>query len=139
MGRLPLVKHVITLDDVLGVGGDKYSFYAPDIYGDFNSETGVKRATADEEHTYKGKLTNDDFKTGKVIKIKCRATRKNALQQTLTRDFTVVCATGKIKSALAALENKIIGIGGADVGGVKVFSETWDIRTTRIPRRRRFS
>ena len=95
MGRLPLVKHVVTLDDIGGVGGDKYSLYAPDIYSDFNSETGVKKATADEDSSYKGKITSDDFKTGKVIRIKCRATRKNIAQQTLIKDFTVVVATGK--------------------------------------------
>jgi hypothetical protein len=135
MGRLPLVKHVITLDDIAGVGGDKYSFSAPDIYGDFNSDTGVKKVTSDDENVYKGKLNSDDFKDGKVIKITCRATRKNLAQQTLTRDFKVVCTTGKLKSALAALEDKKITVGG--LGGVG--GETWDIRTTRIPRRRRFS
>jgi hypothetical protein len=135
MGRLPRVKHIITLDDIAGVGGDKYSFYAPDIYGNFNSDTGVKKVATDDEHTYKGKLNSDDFKDGKAIKIKCRATRKNLAQQTITRDFTIVCATGKLKSALASLEDKKISIGG--VAGVG--SETWDIRTTRLPRRRRFS
>lgn len=135
MARLPLVKHVITLDDIAGIGGDKYSFYAPDIYSDFNSDTGVKKVAADDDNSYKGKLTSDDFKTGKAIRIKCRASRKNLLQQTIKRDFTVVCTTAKLKSALAALEDKKISIGG--IGGVA--SETWDIRTTRIPRRRRFS
>lgn len=135
MARLPLVKHILTVGDVAGIGGDKYSFQAPDIYGNFNGVTGVVKAPNPDNTEYKGKLTNEDFATGQCIKLKCRAKSSNLVGQTTTRDFIVVAAFEKAKNSIANLDSKTITTGG--IAGVG--STTWDIATVRIPRRRRFS
>jgi hypothetical protein len=124
MPALKKVKHILT------IGSEKYSFRAPDIYGDFNSATGVTKAANPDNTNYTGALTSDDFKTGKACRIKVRAVKTDSNGAiTASREFTVVSAFEKAKNALANLDSKKITVG----------SDTWDIQTTRIPQRRRFS
>lgn len=122
------VKHVVTIGGINGVGGDLYSIMLPDIYAGFNGVSGVRKVLANEDLDYKGRINSDDYKDGKVIRIKCRAAIPTIGGQRV-RDFGVICSVEKLNSGLAALEDKTIIDG----------SETWNILTTRIPRRRRFS
>lgn len=124
MAALKKVKHILT------IGTEKYSFRAPDIYGDFASATGVSKAPSPDTTNYTGQLTTDDFSTGKAIRIKVRAVKTDSAGViTATREFTVVSAFEKARNALANLDSKKITVG----------SDTWEIQTARIPQRRRFS
>lgn len=126
MARLKKVAHILT------IGSDKYSFRAPDIYGNFGSQFGVQKASNPDNTEYKGKLGNDDFAEGKVIKIKARGVQRNtdgAINK--SRDFTFVVPFDKARSALANLESKQVSL--PNNGG------NWDITSARIPARRRFS
>ena len=129
MARLKLVKHILT------IGTDKYAFNAADIYGNFGGSTGVVKAPENDTTEYKGKLSSDDFALAKCIKLKCRATNTNTSGVKKSRDFTVVSSFDRAKSAIANLDGKTITVSGVSGEG----SASWEIKTTRIPRRRRFS
>jgi hypothetical protein len=121
---MPKVKHTVT------VGADKYSYRANDIYGDLGGVTGVAKSPNPDNTTYKDSLTAENFSDGIVSRLKARGVQLNTDGTVkASRDFTIVCATDKIKSALAALPSKT----------VKVGTITWDIVSARVPRRRRFS
>jgi hypothetical protein len=124
MAALKKIKHILT------IGTEKYSFRAPDIYGDFGSATGVTKAPTPDSTNYTGKLNKGDFSDGKAIKIKARSVKTDSAGAiTATKEFTIVSSFEKAKNAVANLDSKKITIG----------SDTWDIQTARIPQRRRFS
>ncbi len=124
MAALKKIKHILT------IGSEKYSFRAPDIYGDFGSATGVTKASTPDSTNYTGKLNKGDFSDGKAIKIKLRSVKTdNNGAITATKEFTVVSSFEKAKNAVANLDSKKITVN----------NETWDIQTARIPQRRRFS
>lgn len=135
MARLPVFKHILTVGDVAGVGGDKYSFKAPDIYANIGASLGVEKASANDTTQYKGRLGTQDFSEGKAIKMKCRSETTDLLGNKKIRDFTVVTALTNVPNAFGHLPEKKINVGG--VGGVG--STEWDIKTVRIPRHRRLS
>lgn len=135
MARLPVFKHILTVGDLAGVGGDKYSFKAPDIYANIGASLGVVKASADDTTIYKGRLGTQDFAEGKAIKMKCRSQTTDLLGKTKTRDFTVVTALTNVPNAFGHLPEKKINVGG--IAGVG--STEWDIKTVRIPRHRRLS
>lgn len=126
MARLKKIPHILT------IGSDKYSFRAPDIYGSFGSQFGVQKASSPDNTDYKGKIGNDDFAEGKVIRIKARGVQTNTDGQvTASRDFTFIVPFDKARSALANLESKQVQLPGN--------STPWNIASARIPARRRFS
>jgi hypothetical protein len=129
MARLPLVKHIVTIGDVLGGGGTKYSIKVADIYADFNGATGVVRAPANDNTIYEGKITSESFSTGQVIKLKARASNTSLTGQKTYRDFNIISTFDKAKNAIANLDEKSITAGG----------KTWNIESVRIPRRVRLS
>lgn len=135
MARLPLIKHILTVGDVAGVGGDKYSFKAPDIYANIGTTLGVVKASENDTTIYKGRLGSQDFKEGRVIKLKARAETTDLLGKKKTRDFNIVTAVSNVSNAFGHAPEKKITIGG--VGGVG--ATDWDIKTLRIPRHRRLS
>lgn len=135
MARLPIFKHILTVGDVAGVGGDKYSFNAPDIYANIGTSLGVVKAPDNDTTQYKGRLGTQDFSDGKAIKLKCRSQTTDLAGKKKTRDFTVVTAMGNANNAFGHLPEKKITVGGvAGVGATE-----WDIKTVRIPRHRRLS
>ena len=135
MARLPIFKHILTVGDVAGLGGDKYSFKAPDIYGNIGSSLGVQKAPANDTTIYKGRLGTQDFSEGKAIKMKCRSETTDLAGKKRTRDFTIVTALTNVPNAFGRLPEKKITISG--VGGIG--ATEWDIKTVRIPRHRRLS
>lgn len=135
MARLPLIKHILTVGDTAGVGGDKYSFKAPDIYANIGTTLKVEKAPANDTTIYKGRLGNQDFSEGRAIKLKCRAQTTDLVGRVKTRDFTVVTGVTNISNSFGHIPEKIISVGG--VGGVG--ATDWDIKTIRIPRHRRLS
>lgn len=124
MAALKKVKHILT------VGSEKFSFRAPDIYGDFAGSTGVTKAPTPDNTNYTGKLGSQDFSNGKCIRIKIRGTSTpSGATSPVARDFTVISSFEKAKGALANLDDKKVVVGNI----------TWDIQSARIPQRRRFS
>lgn len=118
------VKNTVT------VGTDKYSFYGNDVYSGLAGVTGVVKAPIPDNTVYKDSLTKENFADGLVVRLKARATTGTAGTATYkAKDFTIVCAVEKQKSALAALPSKTIAVG----------STIWDVVSARVPRRRRFS
>jgi hypothetical protein len=121
---LKKIKHIMT------IGTEKYSFQAPDIYGDFGAQLGVTKAPNPDTTNYKGKLHSEDYSNGKVIHIKARGSvTDSAGAVTEARDFTYTVAFDKARTALANLDSK----------KVTVNSKTYDLGSARIPQRRRFS
>lgn len=121
---MPRVKNTVT------VGTEKYSFYGNDIYSGLGGATGVVKAPSPDSTVYTDSLTAENFAEGKVVRLKARGVTGTAGTASYkSRDFTIVCATEKQKSALATLPSKTITVG----------SIVWDIVGARVPRRRRFS
>jgi hypothetical protein len=122
------VKNTVT------VGTDKYSFFGNDIYGSLAGVTGVVKSPIPDNTTYKDSLTKENFADGIVVRLKARGVSTTAgSAANKTRDFTIVCAVDKQKSALAALPYKTITVTNA-TGTI-----TYDLVSARVPRRRRFS
>lgn len=120
--------------NTLTVGTDKYSFYSNNLYENLASVTGVVKSPLPDNTVYKDSLTKENFADGIVVRLKARAT--NGTPGTAaykSRDFTIVCAVEKQKSALAALPSKTITV------ATGTSTLTWDIVSARVPRRRRFS
>lgn len=122
------VKNTVT------VGTDKYSFYGNDIYSTLAGVTGVVKTVIPDTTVYKDSLTKENFADGIVVRLKARGVNgEPGTAGYKTRDFTIVCAVEKQKSALAALPSKTIT---ANVAGTSL---VWDLVSARIPGRRRFS
>jgi hypothetical protein len=121
--KLKKIKHIMT------IGTEKYSFSSADIYGDFGSQIGITKAPSPDTTDYKGKITKDDFSNGKVIKIKARGSIVANGVVTESRDFTFQVPMEKARAALANLDSK----------KVTVNSKTYDLGSSRIPQRVRFS
>jgi hypothetical protein len=126
MATAPLrkVKHIVT------IGTDKYSFRAPDIYGNVSAIVGVVKAPTPDTTNYKGKIKAADFADGKVMKIKSKGNIINGTGViTESKMFTFVVPMEKVRTALADIDSK----------QVTVNSKTYDLGEARIPQRRRFS
>jgi hypothetical protein len=121
---MPRVKNTVT------VGTEKFSVYGNDVYGNLGGVTGVVKSPIPDNTVYTDSLTAENFSEGKVIRLKARGiTGTPGTASYKSRDFTLICAVEKQKSALASLPSKTITAG----------SITWDLVSARVPRRRRFS